>query len=72
MSKLLNSNELDRTRLPPSSTAPKESIITDTAAFLLKDLVLLAASFYLLRQDAVRVAKAVQPGKRAMEAGRAA
>jgi uncharacterized membrane protein YkgB len=46
--------------------------MTKTAAFLLKDLVLLAASFYLLRQDAVRVAKAVRPGKRAMETGRAA
>jgi len=30
--------------------------MTEHVAFLMKDLVLLAASFYLLRQDAVRVA----------------
>jgi len=29
--------------------------MTETTAFLMKDLVLLAASFYLLRQDVVRV-----------------
>ena len=29
--------------------------MTETAAFLLKDLVLLAVSFYLLRQDVIRV-----------------
>jgi uncharacterized membrane protein YkgB len=46
--------------------------MTETAAFLLKDLVLLAASFYLLRQDVVRVAQAVQPGRPAVERGRAA
>ena len=31
--------------------------MTETRAFLLKDLVLLAASFYLLRQDVIRVSK---------------
>jgi uncharacterized membrane protein YkgB len=31
--------------------------MTETVAFLLKDLVLLAVSFYLLRQDVVRVAQ---------------
>jgi hypothetical protein len=29
--------------------------MTETTAFLMKDLVLLAVSFYLLRQDVVRV-----------------
>jgi uncharacterized membrane protein YkgB len=46
--------------------------MTETAAFLLKDLVLLAASFYLLRQDVVRVAQGIQPDRPAVEAGRAA
>jgi uncharacterized membrane protein YkgB len=32
--------------------------MTETAAFLMKDLVLLAVSFYLLRQDVLRVLRA--------------
>ena len=34
--------------------------MTETVAFLLKDLVLLAVSFYLLRQDVLRVAQSTQ------------
>jgi uncharacterized membrane protein YkgB len=34
--------------------------MTETVAFLLKDLVLLAVSFYLLRQDVTRVAQSTQ------------
>jgi hypothetical protein len=37
--------------------------MTEHEAFLLKDLVLLAASFYLLKQDVRRVASRQQPGK---------
>jgi uncharacterized membrane protein YkgB len=33
--------------------------MTETTAFLMKDLVLLAASFYLLRQDVIRASKEV-------------
>jgi hypothetical protein len=32
--------------------------MTETVAFLLKDLVLMAVSFYLLRQDLIRVVQA--------------
>jgi uncharacterized membrane protein YkgB len=46
--------------------------MTETSAFLMKDLVLLAASFYLLRQDAVRVAAAATHSNRVMQAQRAA
>ena len=46
--------------------------MTETSAFLMKDLVLLAASFYLLRQDAVRVAAAAAPSNRVTQAQRAA
>jgi uncharacterized membrane protein YkgB len=35
--------------------------MTETVAFLMKDLVLLAASFYLLRQDVLRAASALEP-----------
>src|SRR5215831_7521685 len=35
--------------------------MTATVAFLMKDLVLLAASFYLLRQDVLRAASAREP-----------
>jgi uncharacterized membrane protein YkgB len=35
--------------------------MTERVAFLMKDLVLLAASFYLLRQDALRAASAREP-----------
>jgi uncharacterized membrane protein YkgB len=35
--------------------------MTADVAFLMKDLVLLAASFYLLRQDVLRAASALQP-----------
>jgi hypothetical protein len=34
--------------------------MTETVAFLLKDLVLLAVSFYLLRQDVLRVVQSAQ------------
>ena len=42
----------------PNGWAPSAGgfpAMTETVAFLLKDLVLLAASFYLLRQDVIRV-----------------
>jgi hypothetical protein len=35
--------------------------MTEHVAFLMKDLVLLAASFYLLRQDVLRAASAREP-----------
>jgi uncharacterized membrane protein YphA (DoxX/SURF4 family) len=35
--------------------------MTERVAFLMKDLVLLAASFYLLRQDVLRAASAREP-----------
>ena len=35
--------------------------MTDRVAFLMKDLVLVAASFYLLRQDVLRAASAREP-----------
>ena len=35
--------------------------MTERVAFLMKDLVLLAASFYLLRQDVLRAASASEP-----------
>ena len=35
--------------------------MTETVAFLLKDLVLMAVSFYLLRQDLIRVVQASGP-----------
>lgn len=44
----------------PNGWAPSAGgfpAMTETTAFLLKDLVLLAASFYLLRQDVLRVSK---------------
>src|SRR5262249_10517282 len=44
---------------PPAGVFPA---MTETVAFLLKDLVLLAASVYLLRQDVVRTSgKAIAP-----------
>lgn len=45
----------------PNAWAPSAGgfpAMTETAAFLLKDLVLLAASVYLLRQDVVRFVRA--------------
>jgi hypothetical protein len=39
--------------------------MTETEAFLMKDVVLLAVSIYLLKQDATRVALSVpEPAKR--------
>ena len=35
--------------------------MTEHVAFLMKDLVLLAASFYLLRQDVLRLDSAREP-----------
>jgi hypothetical protein len=35
--------------------------MTETVAFLMKDLVLLAVSFYLLKQDVVRATLTNQP-----------
>ena len=35
--------------------------VTERAAFLMKNLVLFAASFYLLKEDAVRAALANEP-----------
>lgn len=45
--------------------------MTETVAFLMKDLVLLAVSFYLLRQDVLRLSVAtkasIQPAKAALQ-----
>ena len=41
-------------------------------AFLMKDVVLLAVSFYLLRQDAIRARYAGSPKEPAVETDRAA
>ena len=51
----------------PGAWAPSAGgfpAMTETSAFLLKDLVLLAASFYLLRQDVLRVAAEAAPAER--------
>jgi uncharacterized membrane protein YkgB len=42
--------------------------MTEHVAFLMKDLVLLAASFYLLRQDVLRAAPAREPYRSRQEA----
>ena len=34
--------------------------MTETAAFLMKDLVLLAVSFYLLKQDLLRLSRSAE------------
>src|SRR4029077_19782149 len=47
----------------PNGWAPSAGgfpAMTETVAFLMKDLVLLAASVYLLRQDVLRVAESTQ------------
>jgi uncharacterized membrane protein YkgB len=47
----------------PNGWAPSAGgfpAMTETVAFLMKDLVLLSVSFYLLRQDVLRVAQAAQ------------
>jgi uncharacterized membrane protein YkgB len=47
----------------PNGWAPSAGgfpAMTETVAFLLKDLVLLAVSFYLLRQDVLRVTQSTQ------------
>jgi uncharacterized membrane protein YkgB len=41
--------------------------MTETVAFLLKDLVLLAASAYLLRQDVIRVSAASERPSRSLQ-----
>ena len=46
--------------------------MTERVAFLMKDLVLFAASFYLLKQDVVRVAHTAKRNDLLMEADRAA
>jgi uncharacterized membrane protein YkgB len=46
--------------------------MSETGAFLMKDLVLLTASFYLLKQDVVRVAHPVKQSDLAMGAQQAA
>jgi uncharacterized membrane protein YkgB len=48
----------------PNGWAPSAGgfpAMTENVSFLMKDLVLLAASFYLLRQDVLRVASAREP-----------
>src|SRR5467141_2837666 len=42
--------------------------MTERVAFLMKDLVLLAASFYLLRQDVLRVASGREPYRELQDA----
>lgn len=47
----------------PNGWAPSAGgfpAMTETVAFLMKDLVLLAVSFYLLRQDVLRVAQSTE------------
>jgi uncharacterized membrane protein YkgB len=44
-------------------------MMVGNVAFLMKDVVLLAVSIYLLKQDAMRVAAAVRHNDLAMEAG---
>ena len=51
----------------PNAWAPSAGgfpAMTETSAFLLKDLVLLAVSVYLLRQDVVRLLRAGDPKSR--------
>jgi uncharacterized membrane protein YkgB len=48
----------------PNGWAPSAGgfpAMTENVAFLMKDLVLLAASLYLLKQDVLRVASAREP-----------
>ena len=54
----------------PNGWAPSAGgfpAMTETVAFLMKDLVLLAASFYLLRQDALRVEHTVKHNEQVVE-----
>jgi uncharacterized membrane protein YkgB len=55
----------------PNAWAPSAGgfpAMTETAAFLMKDLVLLAVSVYLLRQDVVRVSQSANESSPAVAA----
>src|SRR5246127_3476102 len=59
----------------PNGWAPSAGgfpAMTERVAFLLKDLVLLAVSFYLLKQDVVKVASTSKYSKLVMQVDRAA